>query len=121
MVLLLGSVLGALALLLFKYEMKKIGFVGFSSKTWLVFLMGLLPLWLAVWELYQGKMAMRELIWQYANQRRYFTAARDQMTACASSEARLRVVSDLAERALAEIYLWSAHRFHREHEPPAAG
>jgi hypothetical protein len=119
--LLLGSVLGALALLLFKYEMKKIGFVGFSSKTWLVFLMGLLPLWLAIWELYQGKMATRELIWQYANQRHYFTAAKAQMAACKTPETQLRIVSDLAERALAEIYLWSAHRFHREHEPPAAG
>lgn len=119
--LLLGSVLGAIALLLFKYELKKAGIVGFSAKTWLVFLMGLLPLWLAVWELYQGKMATRELIWQYANQRRYFAAAHDQMTACTGPEAKLRIVSDLAERALAEIYLWSAHRFHREHEPPAAG
>jgi len=119
--LLLGSVLGALALVLFKYQLKKSGFVGYDGKTWLVFLMGLLPLWLAVWELYQGKMATRELIWQYANQRRYFTAARDQMNACSSPEAKLHIVSDLAERALAEIYLWSAHRFHREHEPPAAG
>lgn len=119
--LLLGSVAGAVALILFKYEMKKSGFVGFSVKTWLVFLMGLLPLWLAVWELYQGKMAMRELIWQYANQRRYFTAAKDQMAACTTQEAKQRIVSDLAERALAEIYLWSAHRYHREHEPPAAG
>ena len=119
--LLLGSVLGALALLLFKYELKKMGMVGFSGKTWLVFLMGLLPLWLAIWELYQGKMATRELIWQYANQRRYFTAAKAQMAACTTAEMQLRIVSDLAERALAEIYLWSAHRFHREHEPPAAG
>ena len=119
--LLLGSVLGALALILFKYELKKMGMGGFDGKTWLVFLMGLLPLWLAIWELYQGKMATRELIWQYANQRRYFVAARDQMAACTSQDAKRRIVSDLAERALAEIYLWSAHRFHREHEPPAAG
>ncbi len=119
--LLLGSVLGALALILFKYELKKMGMGGFDAKTWLVFFMGLLPLWLAVWELYQGKMATRELIWQYANQRRYFVAARDQMVACTTQEAKGRIVSDLAERALAEIYLWSAHRFHREHEPPAAG
>lgn len=119
--LLVGSVLGALALILLKYELKKLEMVGFDGKTWLVFLMGLLPLWLAIWELYQGKMATRELIWQYANQRRYFVAARDQMNACTAQDAKRRIVSDLAERALAEIYLWSAHRFHREHEPPAAG
>ena len=95
--------------------------MGFDAKTWLVFFMGLLPLWLAIWELYQGKMATRELIWQYANQRRYFTAAKNQMDAAKDVETKRRILTDLADRALAEIYLWSAHRFHREHEPPAAG
>ncbi len=119
--LLLGSVLGALALILFKYSLYETHIAGYDGKTWLVFLMGLLPLWLAVWELYQGKMATRELLWQYANQRRYFVAASNQMEVLADVNSRLRVVTDLAERALAEIFLWSAHRFHREHEPPAAG
>jgi len=119
--LMLGSVLGALALILFKYDLYHMKMAGFDAKTWLVFFMGLLPLWLAVWELYQGKMATRELIWQYANQRRYFVAASHRMAATDDTETRLRVVSDLAERALGEIYLWSSHRFHREHEPPAAG
>jgi len=119
--LMIGSLIGALALIMFKYTLYEMQMAGFDGKTWLVFLMGLLPLWLAVWELYQGKMATRELIWQYANQRRYFVAAKNQMDAVQDIETRLRVVTDLAERALAEIYLWSAHRFHREHEPPAAG
>ncbi len=119
--LMLGSVIGAIALIFFKYSLYDMHMAGYDGKTWLVFMMGLLPLWLAVWELYQGKMATRELIWQYANQRRYFVAAMNQMDASEDVETRLRVVADLAERALAEIYLWSAHRFHREHEPPAAG
>ena len=119
--LMLGSVVGAMALILFKYQLYKAEMAGFDGKTWLVFLMGLLPLWLAIWELYQGKMATRELIWQYANQRRYFVAAQKQMDAARDTETKKRILKDLAERALGEIYLWSAHRFHREHEPPAAG
>ena len=119
--LMFGSVLGALALIIFKYQLYKAEMMGFDAKTWLVFFMGLLPLWLAIWELYQGKMATRELIWQYANQRRYFTAAKNQMDAAKDVETKRRILTDLADRALAEIYLWSAHRFHREHEPPAAG
>lgn len=119
--LMFGSVLGALALIVFKYQLYKAEMAGFNAKTWLVFFMGLLPLWLAIWELYQGKMATRELIWQYANQRRYFVAAKHQMEAAKDIDTKRRVLTDLADRALAEIYLWSAHRFHREHEPPAAG
>jgi len=32
-----------------------------------------------------------------------------------------KIIRDLADKALIEIYLWSVHRYHREHEPPAAG
>ena len=32
-----------------------------------------------------------------------------------------KIIRDLADKALIEIYMWSVHRFHREHEPPAAG
>ncbi|MFT5007177.1 MAG: hypothetical protein ACI8YI_002810, partial [Paracoccaceae bacterium] len=74
--LLLGSVAGALALIFFKKTLLHLDMIGYDGKAWLVFMMGLLPLWLAVWELYQGKMATRELLWQYANQRRYFAAAK---------------------------------------------
>ena len=117
----LGSIVGAFALIGFMHSLHEFHLAGFDGKVWLVFLMGLLPLWVAVWELYQNKMATREMIWQYANQRRYFVAARNQMETTQDVTARLDVVEDLAQRALAEIYLWSATRFHREHEPPTAG
>lgn len=119
--LLIGSVVGAAALIFFKKSLIGLDMAGYDGKAWLVFLMGLLPFWAAVWELYQGKMATRELLWQYANQRRYFrAAARDIAQAPGLAEGR-KIVRDLADKALIEIYLWSVHRYHREHEPPAAG
>ena len=95
--------------------------IGYDGKAWLVFLMGLLPLWAAVWELYQGKMATRELLWQYSNQRRYFAAARRDIAQAPGLAEGQKIIRDLADKALIEIYLWSVHRYHREHEPPAAG
>ena len=45
-----------------------------------IFLMGLLPVWLGIWELYQNKMATRELLWQYRNQLSHFSRAEVQLT-----------------------------------------
>lgn len=119
--LLFGSVIGALALILFKKTLLHLEMAGFDGKAWLVFFMGLLPLWAAIWELYQGKMATRELLWQYSNQRRYFSAASRELGQAATPAERRRIVRDLADKALMEVYLWNVHRYHREHEPPSAG
>lgn len=119
--LLVGSVLGALSLIYFKKALLHLEMAGYDGKAWLVFLMGLLPLWAAIWELYQGKMATRELLWQYANQTKYFRAASTEIRQVSDLDDVQRVVRDLADKALIEIYMWSVHRFHREHEPPAAG
>ena len=119
--LLFGSVVGALALIFFKKTLLHLDMIGYDGKAWLVFLMGLLPLWAAVWELYQGKMATRELLWQYSNQRRYFAAARRDIAQAPGLAEGQKIIRDLADKALIEIYLWSVHRYHREHEPPAAG
>ena len=119
--LLAGSVLGALSLIFFKKTLLHLDMMGYDGKAWLVFFMGLLPLWVAVWELYQGKMATRELLWQYSNQRRYFAAAAKQLQSVSGPHEGRQVIRDLADKALVEIYLWSVHRYHREHEPPAAG
>jgi len=119
--LLFGSVVGALALIFFKKTLLHLDMIGYDGKAWLVFFMGLLPLWAAVWELYQGKMATRELLWQYTNQRRYFAAARRDIAQAPGLAEAQKIVRDLADKALIEIYLWSVHRYHREHEPPAAG
>jgi hypothetical protein len=65
-------------------------------------------------------MATRELLWQYRNQARLFADATATIAASASPEARRAVIADLGERSLFETFLWTIHRFHREHEPPAA-
>ncbi len=90
-------------------------------KTLLVFLMGLLPLWLGIWEIYQNKMAMRELLWQYQNHSNHFKAAAEAATGDIPVEAIQGVFANLGERSLFESYLWTIHRYHREFEPPSAG
>lgn len=119
--LLVGSVIGALALIFFKKSLIHLEMMGFDGKAWLVFFMGLLPLWAAIWELYQGKMATRELLWQYANQSGFFRTAAHEIGQTTNLADGQKIIRDLADRALIEIYMWTVHRFHREHEPPAAG
>jgi hypothetical protein len=92
-----------------------------SAKTFLVFLMGLLPLWLTIWELHQGRMATRELLWQFRNQADLFNQASMELRWVRDPESQLRVFVELAERSLFEAYLWTIHRFHREFEPPSGG
>lgn len=116
-----GSFIGVLALVFFKKEIYHTELFGFDGKTLLVFFMGLLPLWLALWELYQGKMAIRELTWQYSNQGRIFSEASRRMGEMTDTISRSAIISGLAESSLAEIFQWTVHRFHREHEPPSAG
>ena len=100
------------------------GFVfdfGFSAKDLLLFVMGLLPVWLGIWELYQGKMATRELLWQYRNQLGHFSRATIELRQASDRDRRVSVLAGLGRDSLMESYLWTIHRYHREHEPPAAG
>lgn len=120
-VLFFSSFFGVVALLFFKKDLYHMHLLGTDGKTLLVFLMGLLPLWLALWELYQSKMAVRELSWQYANQQRIFAEASRRMSEPMENGSHNAIVIGLAERSLSEIFQWTAQRFHREHEPPSAG
>ena len=100
------------------------GFVfdfGFNAKDLLLFVMGLLPVWLGIWELYQGKMATRELLWQYRNQLGHFSRATIELAQASDRDRRVSVLAALGRDSLMESYLWTIHRYHREHEPPAAG
>lgn len=85
-----------------------------------MFLMGLLPVWLGIWELYQNKMAMRELLWQYRNQLGHFTIAQLQLSRGTTADRSQEILAQVGKEALMESYLWTIHRFHREYEPPAA-
>ena len=91
-----------------------------SWKDAIIFLMGLLPVWLGIWELYQNKMAMRELLWQYRNQLGHFTIAELQLSRSAAAGRSQEILAQVGKEALMESYLWTIHRYHREYEPPTA-
>lgn len=121
-VLYLLSFVAVVVIIIYGVDLKKVYAPGHvSAKTILIFLMGLLPLWLTLWELHQGRMATRELLWQFRNQATIFGGASTRLKDLDSEEARLKVYVELAERSLFETYLWTIHRFHREFTPPAGG
>lgn len=95
--------------------------VGVSLRNTLTFAMGLLALLLAAWKLHQGKMATRELLWQYRNQLTHFSEARRQLARTTSQHRRNDVFFGLGKDSLMESYLWTIHRYHREHEPSLSG
>ncbi len=87
----------------------------------LIFLMGLLPLWLGIWELFENKMATKELAWQYKNQAALY-AQTDLRLASATDKGEVQnIILELAKSSLNETYLWTVHRYHREYEPPSLG
>ena len=95
--------------------------LGIPVRNMLTFSMGLLAVLLGVWELHQDKMATRELLWQYRNQLTHFARAKSQLARMTSPGRRSQLLAELGKDSLMESYLWAIHRYHREHEPPAAG
>ena len=83
--------------------------------------MGLLPLWLGIWELHQSKLDSQELNWQFENQARHFASASDRMNRADSWDQQLGVIRQLGEQSLFGVYLWVIHRYHREIEPTLPG
>ena len=110
-----------LSLMVFKGFLSHTELLGLPLKTHVVFLLGLVPFWLGVWEIYQAKMAIKELAWQYQNQLYHLERAAAALKHPLTPGRVARVLDDTAERLLADTYLWIVQRFHREHEPPAAG
>jgi hypothetical protein len=92
-----------------------------SLENELTFVMGLAAVTLASWELHQNKMANRELLWQYRNQLKHFSRASSQLARTVATDRRLEILAALGKDSLMESYLWTIHRFHREHEPPGRG
>jgi hypothetical protein len=66
-------------------------------------------------------MAARELLWQYRNQLDHFSRARTQFARTSSTSRRRMILAQLGKDSLMESYLWTIHRYHREHAPPGAG
>ena len=94
--------------------------LGIPLQNLLTFCMGFLAVLLGVWELHENKMATHELLWQYRNQLSHFSRARRQLSRTTSASHRDDVLVELGKDSLMESYLWTIHRYHREHEPPAA-
>jgi len=94
---------------------------GIHLKNLLMMTMGVVGVLFAVWELHQNKMATRELLWQYRNQLLHFSRARVQLAHSTSEVRRREILAELGKDSLMESYLWTIHRYHREHEPPATG
>jgi len=91
---------------------------GIPLENALTFLIGLMAVTLGSWELHQNKMATRELLWQYRNQLKHFSRASAQLARTFAAGRRLEILVALGKDSLMESYLWTIHRFHREHEPP---
>ena len=94
--------------------------LGIPLEKTLTFVLGLPALVLGVWELHQNKMATRELLWQYRHQLDHFSRARTKLAQTASAARRRQVLARLGKDSLMESYLWTIHRYHREHEPGRA-
>jgi hypothetical protein len=120
-VILVTMALTVASLMFFKGFYSEVHVAGLPLKTYMVFLLGLVPFWLGVWEIYQAKMAIKELGWQYQNQLFHLERAAAALRHPGSHKRAVHILDDTAERLLADTYLWTVQRFHREHEPPAAG
>jgi hypothetical protein len=90
-------------------------------KNLLILVAGVAALFLGAWRLHQSKMATRELIWQYKNQLAAFSRSSAELERTAMADRRTEILVDLGKRSLMESYLWTIHRYHREHAPPAGG
>lgn len=93
------------------------GTTGLPFKNLVTFATGVLAVTLSIWELRQRKLATQELLWQYSNQLRRFSAASEQLESAPNTLARAAILRDLGESALMEVYLWILQRVHREFQP----
>jgi len=117
-----GLIAATVGLVFFKKFLLGIGLTDhLSLKTLLIFLMGLLPFWLGVWEVYQSKMAVKELMWQYSNQSDNYSSTNRMLQNSTSVEYQQSLIARLGQTSILENFLWIINRYHREHEPPVAG
>jgi hypothetical protein len=117
-----GLIAATVALVFFKKFLLGIELGGhLSLKTLIIFLMGLLPFWLGVWEVYQSKMAVKELMWQYRNQSDNYSSTNRMLQDSTNLEYQKGLIARLGQTSILENFLWIINRYHREHEPPVAG
>jgi hypothetical protein len=117
-----GLIAATVGLVFFKKFLLGIGLSDhLSLKTLLIFLMGLLPFWLGVWEVYQSKLAVKELMWQYRNQSDNYSSTNRMLQNSSNVEFQKSLIARLGQTSILENFLWIINRYHREHEPPVAG
>jgi len=117
-----GLIAATAGLVFFKKFLLGIGLTDhLSLKTLIIFLMGLLPFWLGVWEVYQSKMAVKELMWQYRNQSDNYSSTNRMLQNSTNLEYQKSLIARLGQTSILENFLWIINRYHREHEPPVAG
>ena len=117
-----GLIVATVGLVFFKKFFLGIELGGhLSLKTLIIFLMGLLPFWLGVWEVYQSKMAVKELMWQYRNQSDNYSSTNRLLQNSKSVAFQKSLIARLGQTSILENFLWIINRYHREHEPPVAG
>jgi hypothetical protein len=117
-----GLIAATVGLVFFKKFLLGIGLTEhLSLKTLIIFLMGLLPFWLGVWEVYQSKMAVKELMWQYRNQSDNYSSTNQMLQDSTNVAYQRGLIARLGQTSILENFLWIINRYHREHEPPVAG
>lgn len=117
-----GLVVAAITLVFFKKVLLGVEIAEtLTLKTLLIFAMGLFPFLLGVWEIYQNKMAIKELMWQYLNQSRSFSSANQLLLKSSNVEFQKDTIAQLGKTSILENFLWIIQRYHREHESPTAG
>jgi len=92
-------------------------FFGVSLENAATFGWGVLALLLGAWQLHDNNKASRELLLQYRNQGGHFARARQQLSRLVDAGERNHILVELGRDSLMESYLWTIHRYHREHEP----
>jgi hypothetical protein len=90
---------------------------GVSLRNTVTFGEGVLALLLAAMQLQDNHAASRELLLQYRNQGTHFARARQQLAGLTDPGARDHILLELGRDSLMESYMWTIHRYHREHEP----
>jgi len=117
-----GLIAATVVLVFFKKVLLGIGLSEhLSLKTLLIFLMGLLPFWLGVWEMYQSKMAVKELMWQYRNQSNNYSSTNRMLQESTNTGYQKGLIARLGQTSILENFLWIINRYHSEQEPPVAG
>lgn len=90
---------------------------GVPLRNGVTFVEGVLALLLGAWQLHDNNKASRELLLQYRNQGSHFARARHQLEGLSDLAARNHILLELGRDSLMESYMWTIHRYHREHEP----